>query len=190
MKKNNKIEWKPLNSKEMFKTRVFTVCEKESLSPENETNSFISLQAPDWVVVIPEFKDSNGDKQFIMVEQWRHGTESVFIEFPGGVIDKGESPESAARRELLEETGRSAKSLKLLSVLSPNPAIMENHCHIFLAEVDASVQAQNLDSDEFVNVKTIPVQEVLQNMGKSGYEHAIMSAAACLYMRENLPKYQ
>ncbi len=192
MQKKGKIEWQPIRSKEVFSSRVFKVYEKESSSPENETKSFISLNAPDWVVIVPVLKKANGDEDFIMVEQWRHGAESVFVEFPGGVIDKGERPEDAARRELLEETGRNAKSLKLLSVLSPNPAIMENHCHIFLAEIDDSLHEQNLDSDEFVNTKTMSVKEVLKKMGSPKYAHAIMTAAAFLYLshiqESELPK--
>ncbi len=188
MKKINKILWKPINSEEIFKTRIFTVCDKESLSPEQESHHFVSLQAPDWAVVVPVLKKEGEEDCFIMVEQWRHGTESVFIEFPGGVIDQGEKAEEAARRELLEETGRNASSLKLLSVLSPNPAMMENHCYIFLAEIDESVQAQNLDNDEFMNVKEIPVKTVLENMGKADYAHAIMNAAAFLYLQEKSSK--
>ncbi len=188
MKKNNKITWNPINSKKIFKTRVFTVCEKETLSPEDERKTFISLDAPDWAVVVPVLKKEGEEDCFIMVEQWRHGSESVFTEFPGGVIDAGESPEEAARRELSEETGRTAKTLKLLSVLSPNPAIMENHCHIFLAEIDGAVQEQKLDSDEFMNVRVMPVKTVLANMGKPEYAHAIMNAAAFLYLQEKATK--
>ncbi len=183
MKKNNKILWKPIESKEIFATRVFKVCEKTSLSPENETKSFISLKAPNWVVILPVLKKPDEEDQFIMVEQWRHGAESVFFEFPGGVIDAGEEPDFAAKRELLEETGRSASSLKLLSVLSPNPAIMENKCYIFLAEIDDFLHEQNLDSDEFLNVKIMPVSEVLKNMASPEYAHAIMNAAAFLYLK-------
>ena len=98
MEKNNEIVWKPAVSREILKTRVFSVCEKDSISPEGEKKTFISLKAPSWVIVIPVYQNSSGEDIFVMVQQWRHGSESVCIEFPGGVVDKGEKPEDAALR--------------------------------------------------------------------------------------------
>ncbi|UTC84018.1 NUDIX hydrolase [Treponema denticola] len=184
MEKNNGIAWKPAASREILKTRVFSVCEKDSISPEGEKKTFISLKAPSWVIVVPFYKDSSGEDVFVMVQQWRHGSESVCIEFPGGVVDKGEKPEDAALRELLEETGRTPKNIKCLSTLSPNPAIMENSCTIFLAELDKGEVKQNLDEDEFLNILEIPVKKVIQNMGNQPYTHAIMNAALFLYLKE------
>jgi len=184
MEKNNEIEWKPADSREILKTRVFSVCEKDSISPEGEKKTFISLKAPSWVIVVPFYKDSSGEDIFVMVQQWRHGSESVCIEFPGGVVDKGEKAEEAALRELLEETGRTPKNIKCLSTLSPNPAIMENSCTVFLAELDNVEGKQNLDEDEFLNILKIPVKKVIQNMGNPPYTHAIMNAALFLYLKE------
>ena len=184
MEKNNKIEWKPAASREILKTRVFSVCEKDSISPAGEKKTFISLKAPSWVIVVPFYKDSSGEDTFVMVQQWRHGSESVCIEFPGGVVDEGEKAEEAALRELLEETGRRPKKIKCLSVLSPNPAIMENSCTVFLAELDNVEGKQRLDEDEFLNILKIPVKKVIQNMGNPPYTHALMNAALFLYLKE------
>ncbi|AIN93611.1 NUDIX hydrolase [Treponema putidum] len=184
MEKNDKIIWKPDSSREVLKTRVFTVCEKDSISPEGEKKTFISLKAPSWVIIVPVYRNSSGEDMFVMVQQWRHGAENVYIEFPGGVVDKGEKAEDAALRELLEETGRAPKKIKCLSVLSPNPAIMENTCTVFFAELDGTEGKQNLDDDEFLNILEIPVKKVIQNMGNPPYTHAMMNAALFLYLKE------
>lgn len=184
MGKNKGILWQPIASKAVFKTSVCTVCEKESISPNGEKKTFTSFKAPDWVIIVPVFKNKDGEDNFIMVKQWRHGSEAVFTEFPGGVIDEGETPEKAARRELLEETGKNAAALTLLAALSPNPAIMENKCYVFYAEVKENTAAQRLDEDEFINILTVPVKTAIKNMGIPPYSHAIMNAALLLYVKE------
>ena len=186
MKKNNQILWRPAGTSQLLHTRVLTVYEKASISPEGEEKTFISLSAPSWVIIVPSCKNEKGEEFFVLVEQWRHGSEAVFREFPGGVIDEGEKPEQAARRELAEEPGRNAKTINLLGVLSPNPAIMENKVYIFSAELDNTKKATHLDEDEFLNSIKLPVKEVIKNMGKPPYTHAIMNAAMFLYLRDKI----
>jgi len=97
MQKDLNLSWKPVGKKEICTTRVFTVNEITSLSPQNETKTFSTLSAPEWVIVIPRITDAHGRRYFLMVKQWRHGSSQLSIEFPGGVVDEGETPEQAAR---------------------------------------------------------------------------------------------
>jgi 8-oxo-dGTP pyrophosphatase MutT (NUDIX family) len=178
------LEWTPLARKNVFSTRVFEIHELKSLSPENTENSFFTLHANDWVIVVPLLKDENGTESFLMVQQWRHGAGEMSIEFPGGVIDAGETPKQAAERELHEETGYKAGKITLAASLSPNPAIMDNKCHIFFAEDLINTQQTDLDDDEFLSAESVPVQIVLENMGKGAYLHGLMSAALFLYVQK------
>lgn len=178
------LEWKPMATKTVFTSRPFDIHEIISVSPRNTQSTFYSLYANDWVIVIPVLSLEQNDDTFLLVWQWRHGSNKLSLEFPGGVIDEGETAEQAAHRELIEETGYEAGSLELLSSVFPNPAIMSNTCHIFLAKDLVKTQKIALDDDEFVEVETRPVNQVLNEMGKDPFNHGLMSTALLLYIQK------
>ena len=97
---DDKLKWSEGQPETLLKTVVCNVTSRHNVSREGVEGDYIIMDAPDWAIVIAE-----KDDKFLMVKQWRHGEAALSIEFPGGVIDKGESPEEAARRELEEETG-------------------------------------------------------------------------------------
>jgi 8-oxo-dGTP pyrophosphatase MutT (NUDIX family) len=140
------------------------------------------LDTKNWAIVIPVLSTSEG-KKFVMVWQWRHGSKSLSLEFPGGVFEAGENPKEAALRELQEETGYVPGKITELGEFSPNPAIMTNRVHFFLAE-DLNIPGkQHLDEDEYVEVVTVDTAEVIKGMGKEPYIHALMGTALSLYLK-------
>jgi 8-oxo-dGTP pyrophosphatase MutT (NUDIX family) len=82
---------------------------------------------------------------------------------------------------LYEETGYKPEKIKKIGEFSPNPALMSNKVHFFLAENLNSDGKQNLDEDEYVEVALIDAKEVIQGMGKEPYIHALMGTALTLY---------
>jgi len=176
-----KLIWKEESRKTLFDCRVFSVQESFCRAPNNQTGVFSVIDAADWAIVMPVLETPTG-KKFVMVWQWRHGLRDVSLEFPGGVFEPGENPEEAAGRELLEETGYRAGKIRKLGEFSPNPAIMSNKVHFFLAEDLVNTGRQNLDADEFVEVEPVSVDAVCKGMGKPPYVHALMGTALALYL--------
>ncbi|MDR2864902.1 MAG: NUDIX hydrolase [Spirochaetaceae bacterium] len=174
--------WKEYSRKSCFNTKIFSVSEIESRSPKGEIRVFSAIESNDWAIVIPVIETEHG-KEFVMVKQWRHGLGELSIEFPGGVIEQGESIADGARRELREETSYDTKNIKLLASMSPNPAIMSNRVHFFLATDLQPCGGQELDKDEFIEILTQPVEYIIKNMGSPPYLHALMAAALCCYTK-------
>ena len=189
---DEKLKWNCGEKKLLLKTPVFDVTSSTNTYNNGERTvqgDYIVLDAPDWVIVIPEIEDKTaGQKEFFMVKQWRHGSKCLSVEFPGGVIDKGEVPEEAARRELMEETGCRAGKLTKLGQVNPNPALFSNHVHVFLAQELECTNTQNLDNDEFVNVIRVPVSQIEHDMGTEQFPHALMSSAMMFYLKNTIVK--
>ena len=173
--------WTEEKRREAYRSKVLTVQDTECRSPEGILRPFTVIDCPDWVIVVPVFESAAG-RQFLMVRQWRHGSRELSVEFPGGVLEDGEDPETGAGRELKEETAYQAGRLIKLGAMSPNPAIMSNHVHFYLAENCSPLPSQNLDDDEFVDAEFISEKEVLSGMGKPPYIHALTAAALSLYL--------
>jgi 8-oxo-dGTP pyrophosphatase MutT (NUDIX family) len=183
-----RLVWTEEDRKQIIDCRVFSVWESRCKPPAaqqsaKDSHVFTIIDALDWVITIPVI-NCNDKKEFVMVWQWRHGLQSLSLEFPGGVLEKGEDPQKAALRELYEETGYKPGKIEKIGEFSPNPAIMSNKVHFFLAE-DLSGGKQNLDEDEYVEATFADINEVMQNMGKEPYVHALMGAALALYNQKN-----
>ncbi len=138
------------------------------------------LDSPDWVNVVPITPEGN----FILIRQFRHGTQSIEWEIPGGLIDQDdENPEHAARRELLEETGYEPQKIQFIGVVHPNPAIQNNLCHTFLAEECRPCQEQRLDNSEDIEVQEVPWSEVIRLIDYGEISHSLVLAAIFWYQR-------
>ena len=94
------------------------------------------------------------DGKFAFVRQYRHPFGEVFFEIPAGTRDGGESGEITAFRELQEECGLKAKSLRHICDYAVSPGYTDEVLHLYYAN-DFELTNQNLDDDEQLTVEWI-----------------------------------
>ncbi|HEY0169645.1 MAG TPA: NUDIX hydrolase, partial [Pyrinomonadaceae bacterium] len=98
---DSQLAWRRERSEQVADCRVFRVRRDLSADPRGGgVHDFYVIEAPDWINVIPLTKAG----EVVFVELYRHGTEEISLEVPGGMVDPGEEPHQTAARELLEET--------------------------------------------------------------------------------------
>lgn len=150
--------WEKLNSEYLGDFRIFRIRTDSSRSPRTgNVHHFFVLEAPDWVNVIPLTPEGN----VVMIYQYRHGTEEVTLEVPGGMVDATDGdPAVSAARELREETGYAVGEIVHLGTVAPNPAFMDNRCHSYLALDVRRVAEVQLDGAEDIAFVEVPVADI------------------------------
>jgi ADP-ribose pyrophosphatase len=85
----------------------------------------------------------------VLVKQHRHAVDGDLWEVPAGMIERGEPPLETAKRELLEETGYRADSLRFLWSIYTTPGFCQERIHFFVADGLTAGEAQPEDDEEF-----------------------------------------
>jgi 8-oxo-dGTP pyrophosphatase MutT (NUDIX family) len=166
--------WKKLSAERLATYKIFALERERYVSPRTgaELNATI-LAAPDWVNIVGITRE--GD--FVMIRQFRFGSELMTIEIPGGMIDAGEEPLLAAKRELREETGYVAERWTRLGRFAPNPAFQRNYLHTFLAEGCVREGELVQDPGEDIEVLLMPERDVTAALVDGSIDHALVVIA-------------
>jgi len=166
--------WKVLSSEYLVRA-PWAVLRKDVCEMPNGhiVPEYYVLEYPNWVNMVA-VTDAG---EFILVRQYRHGISDFVLEIPGGVIDPGEDAITAARREMLEETGYAFDSVTELVNLYPNPATSDNQTTTFLMMGGRKVQEQDLDGQEEIDVILASAEEVKQWVLANKFGQALHTAA-------------
>lgn len=107
------------------------------------------------------------DKRFVLVKQYRKAVEDYCIEAIAGTLDPNETPDTCATRELKEETGYSATSIKKIGVIAPAPGYTEELFHTYFATLNP--KQGNIDPDDDENIEVLYFDEnQIEEMISSG----------------------
>ncbi len=116
--------------------------------------------------------------QILLVKQYRFGIEDLSLELPAGIIDEGEEPLEAAKRELAEETGYTAATWKHMGHSHMNPAYVNNGCHHFLAtDLAYREELKKLDQFEAMESQLVSIEEI-RRLVKDGQIKDVVSISA------------
>lgn len=172
-------KWPRLGSEMIGDYRIFRLRRDHVRSPHNGREfRFYVLEAPDWINVIPLTPEG----KVVLIRQYRPGTEEVSLEIPGGIVDDEDGgPAETARRELLEETGYAAEEVISIGRVAPNPAIMDNHCHTFLARNARPVAEPQFDGAEYIELELVDLDEVPELITGGRITHSLVVAAFYYY---------
>ncbi len=170
--------WQKTSSESFADCRVFKVRRDESTrTGDGRHSDFFVIESPDWVNIIAVTRGG----EVVLIEQFRHGTEDIQLELPGGLIDPGEQPQAAAARELLEETGYASVVWELLGTSRPNPAIQNNTIYHYLATGCEKSSETAFDPNESILTKLVSDVEVESLLRTGNISHSLVLAAFLYY---------
>jgi len=171
--------WKIIGSKARGNFRIFSIREDKKISPlTGKELDFVVIDSVGWVNVIAVTPDD----QLVMVEQFRHGSNTVELEIPGGMMDTGEKdPVVTGVRELSEETGYAGENPRLLSKVWANPAIFSNICYTVIVENCKLQHALKFDPGEDLVTRLIPAAEIPKLVAEEKILHPLVVAALYRY---------
>ena len=167
-------KWDLLSTRKLGSYRVFDLREDTVRSPRTgKEGPVYILKTRDWVNVVVE----TVEKKLLLIEQYRHGSQEISLEIVGGVIDHGESPTAAARRELREETGYEATDFLTLGVVRPNPAIQNNRAFTVLARGARRIAEPQLEPFEDISMRLVSSKEIPRLISDGKIDHSLVIIA-------------
>lgn len=174
-----------LNSSHVFDGELLQVYKDEVELPDRQTSVREWIKHPGASAVVPVFRDGS----VMLLQQFRYPPNRTFIEVPAGKIDKGESPESTARRELFEESGIKCEKLEKAGSFYPAIGYADEIIHVYVGW-DLDEEAQSEDDDEFLLKYRIPFAKAMEMIktGEIADGKTICSLLhASLWWKENAP---
>lgn len=164
--------WKHIRSQDVGDFRIFKIRTETKLSPRTgKEHDFYIIDSVHWVNIVAV----TTDQQVVMVEQYRHGSNTVELEIPGGLMDaKDLRPETTGVRELREETGYEGENARILGQTYANPAIMSNTCYTVLIENCHCVHPVEFDHGEDLVTRLVPIADLPRLVAEGKIAHPLV----------------
>jgi ADP-ribose pyrophosphatase len=174
--------WKHLRSERLLETPYFALrSDRLRLPGGSVKDPYYVVERPDAAIIFP----LTGEGEVVLVRQYRPPLERLELGLPAGLVEEGEKPEAAARRELLEETGYSGDQWEPLGSLASSPSLKDNWAYLFLARGVEESAPPAPDEHELVEVVRAPVGD-LPGLIRSGEIVSSSGVAAIMLALERL----
>lgn len=147
---------KPLTEETAWTGRIFSVSRLHVELPDGREAVRDVVRHPGAVAVVA----LTDDGQICLVRQYRTALDRVTVEVPAGKLDPGEDPLECAHRELLEETGYTAKKMAYLTTIATSAGFTDEIIHIYMA-TGLEFSHSNPDDDEFINVDLVELPKLI-----------------------------
>ena len=165
------MKWKILSSEYLIKRPWLTARRDEVELPDGRINKeYYVLEYPSWVNITAITKDC----QMVLVRQYRHALGQTNFEIVAGVVEQGEQPIDAAKRELSEEAGYGGGEWREIACISANPSTTTNLTHCFLATGVEKITQQHLDATEDIEVHLFSRYEVKAMISRGDFVQSLM----------------
>jgi len=167
--------WKKVGTQLMGDFRIFTIRSDRVISPRTEREQEVYvIDCVNWVNVIAV----TPERCLVMIEQYRHGSTTVELEIPGGMMDAHDaSPAAAGARELREETGYEGKNPRIIGRVFPNPAIMSNVCTTVMVENCRCLHPVQFDHGEDLVTRLVPITDLPTLVAQGKIQHSLVVVA-------------
>jgi 8-oxo-dGTP pyrophosphatase MutT (NUDIX family) len=167
--------WSKVGSKPLGDFKVFRIRSDRLVSPRTgREHDFFVIDSVNWVNVIA----LTPERRLVMIEQYRHGSGTVELEIPGGMMDPQDaSPEAAGVRELREETGYEGEQARIIGQVFPNPAIMSNTCFTVRVDNCRCLHPVEFDHGEDLVTRLVPADDIPGLVAAGKIRHSLVIAA-------------
>jgi len=129
--------------------------------PNGKTGDLEMVRHQGASAVVPFLSDPAGeDPQVLLLRQYRYAADGYLYEIPAGKLDPGESPESCAARELLEETGCTASTIEKLTMIYTSPGFTDERIHLFAASGLTRGDTAH-EEHEFISIESVALSKAL-----------------------------
>jgi len=122
---------------------------------------------PGAIAIVPILEDG----RILLVRQYRYAAGKELLEIPAGTLEKGEAPDTCARRELKEETGYTAGSMKKILAMYMVPGYSNEVIHLYFA-TELKAGESSMEEDEYIALEAYSPDELLEMMEKNTIEDA------------------
>lgn len=174
-------KWKTKKQEYLINNKWIKVRQDSVITSKGvEIPDFYVLEYPDCINVLAITREG----KFIVERQYRHGIKETHYELCAGIVEKGEDPLEAAKRELLEETGYGGGKWELYMKSAFNPAMLSSINYTYIARDVEHISTQQLEKTEDIDVHLLTKEELLEKMNNGDIIQGIMLAPLWKYMNE------